>query len=296
MAALSSDSVALWYAAVDYLRLTYRDIAALEPLGVAYYYHLCLDTAREYETIDIQPFSFQGYQGHKVRSVAWGQRQDGSMLQASSWYADRLFETRPNYTNVTRIDLACTFWLHQDNPNHAQELAAVYQSSRCEHKGRKPSARLITTFGQGDTLYIGSRSSERMLRVYDKYRESGGNDEYKTAWRYEMEYKGDTALRVARWLWANTYNPDTVLNLVLSELSDYGIAPDINGHSQRRLDNPVKQDEPASERRLRWLRVNVNPSIDKLLAQSGVTLQEVIDALGLTDRGVMIDERRKRNL
>jgi DNA relaxase NicK len=296
MAIITDDSVAMWYAAVDYLRVTYRDIASLEPLGVAYYYHLCLDTAREYEAIDIQPFSFQGYQGHKVRSVAWGQREDGSMLQASSWYAEKLFADKPRHTNVTRLDIAATFWLHTDQPGHAQQLAEVYQSARCEHKGRKPSARLITTFGQGDTLYIGSRASERMLRVYDKYRESGENDEYRNAWRYEMEYKGDTALRVARWLWSGSADPDTLLDVILGELSDYGIAPNINGHSARRVDNPIKPDEPIAERRLRWLRVNVNPSIDKLLAQSNVTLLEVIEALGLVERGVMIDARRKRNL
>jgi hypothetical protein len=46
----------------------------------------------------------------------------------------------------------------------------------------------------GDTFYLGSRSSEKMVRVYDKGKEQGVPQDWL---RIEMEFKGESASRAA---------------------------------------------------------------------------------------------------
>ena len=56
---------------------------------------------------------------------------------------------------------------------------------------------LLKAQGDGTTLYVGSRSSEAMLRIYDKAKEQGVLDNWK---RIELECKGDKANYVANTL------------------------------------------------------------------------------------------------
>jgi Replication initiation factor len=63
---------------------------------------------------------------------------------------------------------------------------------------KSPSSKHMTvTSGKGMTLYIGSRTSERMLRIYDKGIEQGGGP-LTDYLRFELELKGDTAKRAVK--------------------------------------------------------------------------------------------------
>jgi hypothetical protein len=97
--------------------------------------------------------------------------------------------TRPG-CRVSRIDLAA------DIPAAASFIALYEEFGRGEANCKARGRRLITS-DTGQTVYIGSRSSEKYLRIYDK----GAQMETNTEWtRVELECKADFATGIAKYL------------------------------------------------------------------------------------------------
>lgn len=109
---------------------------------------------------------------------------------AGSGHAQRWLELRAKLEScagrLTRVDVC------------ADDLTGLYpirlamqwlEAGRFDNRGQKPKRQLIDDFDSGDgkTLYIGSRQSEKFLRVYEKGRELGDKE---SPWvRYEAEFK-----------------------------------------------------------------------------------------------------------
>lgn len=95
--------------------------------------------------------------------------------------------------NVTRLDLAIDVFEGETTP---YQTFLYRRSGRM--KTRASSARFIRGMSaeklSGDTLYIGSRQSERYIRIYDKAAENGMSADWV---RVELELKGRTAQRAA---------------------------------------------------------------------------------------------------
>lgn len=89
---------------------------------------------------------------------------------------------------LTRLDLFCDVRLELQTEDLSRKM---YDKMPAKIKSR---ARLVES-ATGGTLYVGSRRSQLMLRVYDKseyYGESLGQ-----VWRYEIEVKGVRAARIS---------------------------------------------------------------------------------------------------
>lgn len=101
------------------------------------------------------------------------------------WLTNALRKAR----NVTRIDLAID---SHDKPYLADLVTLVRASA---YKCAAQSYKVIDSGKSGLTLYLGERTSERMMRVYDKAAQMGETD---TDWtRFELEVKGEAAKRCA---------------------------------------------------------------------------------------------------
>ncbi len=64
-----------------------------------------------------------------------------------------------------------------------------YSSGEFDNRGQRPKAQLIDDYDSGDgkTLYVGTKKSEKQLRVYEKGREQGDKE---SPWvRYEAQFK-----------------------------------------------------------------------------------------------------------
>ncbi len=87
---------------------------------------------------------------------------------------------------MTRIDLAIDVF------DVAIDIAALKNVARVSNApGSAKKMRLWQDEGEGCTLYIGARSSEKFLRIYDKAAEQGLKDR---PWvRFELELKGQAA-------------------------------------------------------------------------------------------------------
>lgn len=139
-------------------------------------------------------FGWKGYFGWTQGRIRFGQRYDGSLVIASGGTAKSLCDCLDTSgVHVSRLDIAVTAWMEGDHTSLAETLAAAASIARDQGLMHpKTKITFVKGFGGGDTVYIGSRTSDRMLRVYDKWRESG-DDGYKFAWRYELELKNDMA-------------------------------------------------------------------------------------------------------
>jgi DNA relaxase NicK len=131
------------------------------------------------------------------------------------------------------------------------------------------------------TVYLGSRTSERYGRVYDKLAESR-DEHYRHCWRWEVEVKGEPAGNLADRL---VDAPDAA-GQMLALLSDYfstaGVAPPlIVPRLGERWQIATRSTDDA--RRLRWLAEQVRPVLDGLTARGWGT--DARSALGLPPEG-----------
>ena len=112
---------------------------------------------------------------------------------ACSDHAKRWLELRAKLESVagrlTRVDIAAD----DLQGLHPVRMAMEWlEAGQFDSRGQKVKRQLIDDFDSGDgkTLYIGSRTSEKFMRVYEKGRELGDRE---SPWvRYEGEFKAST--------------------------------------------------------------------------------------------------------
>lgn len=272
-----------WGAWVDYLRLTLPaaevDQSARERYRLAV---MAAGRASSGVEMKMKPFAALGYYGTQIGSAAWGESAQGLMIQASGSAASGLFAQDVVYAGVPRLDLQVTVWFDSYDPELARRAAMEAEAVRDKRPRRAVAMRYIDGYGMGDTLYIGRRGkASRFLRIYDKWRESGGSDEYLHAWRYEVELTDEYARVAYRELRGLGETDSTVASMVISEFARRGVTipvPDA-GIVLPKLQR--KRRHRDTERRMGWLRSQVAPSIEKL-RMDGVSREEIVGALGLT--------------
>lgn len=207
----------------------------------------------------------QGYDGLGCGGVFVGERRDGVMLRLSGAMADGAWQDAVvRSSNVSRIDLQVTVVGDATTANlarrhHAEAIRAA------RGRGRPPSTALLTKNGAPQTLNIGSRASETYCRCYDKHAESP-EDYPAGAWRYEVEYKGDTAAVVASRLVDTNLPTSRALSLVHDVFSRRGTRPFFAPEAPPpglKWENMVTDQE----RILRWLQRGVAPTLRRAQAE-----------------------------
>lgn len=272
----------MWDAAFDYARLTYGGPDADE-MYQEVYKRTAVRIVAEQDGGQVreQPWSWLGYRGITTGLVQAGVSAQGAILQASQWAAQALRELYPPYTGVPRADIQVTVWYDADPGEMVQTISERSADSSKLAGGRAWRTALVKGYGNGDTAYLGARTSDRFLRVYDKGRERGEGSGYENSLRYEAELKNEEAAAV--WAGEAIQAPgrDWVAAQVRRYLRDKGVylaLPDTlrSPEMWRRTTPPTTTDS-----RLAWLRNQVRPSLDKLVAD-GVSLEHIREVLGLS--------------
>lgn len=223
---------------------------------------------------------FLGYRGLVSGGAFFGSRPDGAMLRVSGALAHTAVPfIRAAGGKVTRLDVQCTI-KSDEKPERVitgarnQALCARMEPSA----GRKVAVVHIAGHGDGDSLYLGKRTSEAYGRVYDKGAESG-DAELAGLTRFEVEYKGDKAAAV----WAELCDVRSVeryaLGLVCGQFGRWGVRLPL-GDTEEVCPPVTSPHTSDTAKKLRWLQEQVRGTVDTLAAR-GLT-QEVIDALGLS--------------
>lgn len=240
------------------------------------------------ETVSLEPMVGTGFYPYQFRatdpgliiSVPKDMGKQGIKVEFSgAWdHADLphrliLHNALMHEWNVTRIDVAVDLFETGIKPRwifHLYEHLHVGSETQPKYfPGKK-----------GATVYIGSRESDRMLRIYDKGAEQGVDTDWL---RVEGEYKGKLAKVVAEQFLAN---PGTVVEDMRNKLDLPLYALDIflerlASGEHAKIKSPVK----AKSDRERWLYEQVLPALRTLAytdydAAAGFVMacQELLDS------------------
>ncbi len=224
-----------------------------------------------------KPMNVREYKGYRCGPVFFGSATVGTLLSVSGVDSnDYVHRVVGASSRITRIDLAVTVFY----PNYVKSIASGYYEYVIESLGDLTGKRkyaMISSASGGDTLYIGSRESEGYGRVYDKWMESKRSPQFLNAWRFEVEFKGELAQRVAGDLMRARDREDYIVSRVSQWLGDRLIlCPWTVANSVER----VKVARPAKKMsELEYLRTKVRGTVARLVKNG--QLMDVLEALGV---------------
>jgi hypothetical protein len=235
---------------------------------------------------DLDEWRWQGYVGEHAGSASWGVRTDGSILRLSGQTAAAEWrEAVQLATNVSRLDLQVTVRSSDPDARLASRAYRYAQRYPCtgvgrDGRGRPPSLRLVTSPDQGETLYVGSRKSDVLARLYDKARESKDLAQVG-AWRYEVQYRDAQACVKSAWLNIQPDVASSIVGGVHGHFSARGVLPVFDFGVEVNMPQPEKSQTDA-QRKLVWLQTQVAPVIRKL--QEHYTSRQILLVLGFTEQ------------
>lgn len=279
-------SARIEYSGVDYFTATAARSGQGEKL-----YPIARMIAQQLEAnMSQKQWKFFGYHGWiysdpLVGHFAYGSASDdrmGEILQASGeianyYFPNVLFQRNDVPLRWTRIDLCADVTLGQQ-----RECVCADGYKRLIALKTKNKVSLVTNNLGGETLYIGSRSSDQFGRVYDKGVEKGS---LAPGWqyRYEIELKGKRA-KVASNQLASLAAPTTWSQGIATTIYDWfderNVSPVFTRGDLYGLDLRVKWEAPNDEQKLLWLRTQVGPTVKKLFLRAST---ETLEALGIAD-------------
>lgn len=212
-------------------------------------------------------WSAHGYQYRSRGQVAVAVGRREILCQLSGGEAAASFDSCVRWaTNVSRIDLAVTGRLDVDRSRLAEEAYRL-ASGAPRGRGRPTELTLILGQDRGDTLYVGSRTSDQRGRLYDKGRESG-EPAYQNCWRWEVQYRRAYAMSAVRSLVAAPQKGPTIAATVASWFTSRGVGATYRVTSEP-IDSRPDRKTPDDERWLAWARKCVRPRAEQLAARYG---------------------------
>lgn len=249
---------------VDYLTLTSRESTRYLEWKEAFNFCAAEEQARGNKWHDAR---LLGYEGEQCGHVFIGKRTDGYMARLSSGAADHyglLFS--PDACHCTRIDLQVTLEFEWPQP---EMLRKAYEFAKVQpvKNGRPPLyTRLENSLG-GGTLYVGSRSSMRYGRIYDKGVEELSQVAGKT-YRWELEVKDTLADQAVAMLTGGGENQRQILGILGDFFSTRALPVHWNIPSmEEHFEIPRVTIEDAGS--LRWLAGPVAKTFARLAATVG---------------------------
>jgi len=208
-----------------------------------------------------------GYKGEQAGRVFLGERSDGAMLRISGSAADKYFWLfSPDGAHTTRIDLCANVVM--DLPK-TDMLSKMYVKALAtpNREGRPTKLSLLVNSDGGSTLYVGSRSSARYGRIYDKGVEEGTHAP-GLIYRFELEIKDVMADQAVRLMAQSSAQDRTMLSLIHNFFTERGIpVPWRQPAGEGRLNLPyVPQNDVGS---VKWLQGPVASTVARLVGTIG---------------------------
>lgn len=258
---------------VDYITLTGRPGRPAQALGELAKAHRGM---MERDGFHVKPCNALGYKGERYGNWFFGERQDGVMLRVSGADSMGVVGALSGVSlNCSRIDCHATLKCIPGDRLWAVRAASLAQSQRAAAPGCNwAGLKLLETFGRGDTLTVGSRTSEKYGRLYDKEMESL-DPSYEGCWRYEVEYKGDHARAAFERLRVAPSIPRAAAELAAQQWRAWCVPfPDVAIVSAEPLYIP--REKPDVEKKGEWLMEQVLPTLAWLVDNG---YEHVVDKL-----------------
>lgn len=231
----------------------------------------------------LQPRGMQGYEGVASGACFVGSRDTDSMAVFSSHHAHTAYSElwRPE-VHVSRLDMQVTVKYNKMPLTIARKAYKdAIQANNTLPESRRRNIRIIIGTSGGDTLYIGSPTSEQLGCLYNKDVESR-ESQYQSSWRYEVRLKNDRATAA---YYALIEQPERANNFISAYVSNWyanrGVSIPWDTDETITLPSSPKSLPSDDESRLAWLRSQVAPAIREL--QTRVDRDTILEALGLAE-------------
>jgi hypothetical protein len=204
-------------------------------------------------------FRFQGAAGWSAGSVRYAEKFDTrhqklwSILMVAGQGSEKALKMaiRTKDVKYTRIDLCVDVVMSSRVLGIARKLKDTY-------KGRH-NVKLIES-DTGDTLYVGSREAESMLRIYDKSAFYG--EELGHVWRFEVEYKRGLARGAAEYV--EEEGLQGISDAIWSDCRAKDIPCPVPGRVVRLKRQVVTLT--SAEMKINWLSRQVAPTVRHLIS------------------------------
>lgn len=210
--------------------------------------------------------SLLGFDGWESGGCFVGSNDTMHYAQFAGKYANDAYHMLEHpKVNISRIDLQVTvqYDIELIKEGRYQYARAIYHNkSLPEHRQRR--IHLYAGSNGSDTIYLGSPSSDVRGRIYNKDKQSQ-DKAYERSWRYEVVYRDRYAANVFRAVVsATTEAAAIILAETLRWFSERGVTVlDVRTEDTRAI-NPPKPPATDVERKLRWIKNQVVPTIRKL--------------------------------
>jgi hypothetical protein len=243
----------------DWLTVTVSDGAMRAALEVQARQFLQTEVDRGNQ---LRQWQWRGYSGQRAGGIAFGQRSDSALAQATGPEAarcgKRLWQAA---RHATRLDVQVT--VRYDSARSSLAARAYEQAIEVAARANMPTQSILMVNSEGgETFYLGSAASEQRGRVYNKAAESPGAV-YARCWRYEVQFRGEYASDACSRIFAAPDPAPVCAGMVhlwftLRSISvpwpyGEGVVPRVSSAGQTDVD-----------RRLRWLQLQVAPSVEWL--------------------------------
>jgi hypothetical protein len=218
---------------------------------------------------------FFGYEGEQCGRILYGKRTDGALVRLTSSLAhDEAMLFEPDAAHCTRLDIQVTAELAGAHPDF---LKRIYESQGASNgvQGRPSKYTHIRSTDGGQTLYVGSRSSMRFGRVYDKGVEQKSHEPGR-CFRWELEIKDVLADQAVAMLVGSVDVQRSILGLVGSFFSERNVPVlwSVPSIEEKFIIPRIVTDDASS---LKWLRGPVATTVARLMETVGP--EQTISAL-----------------
>lgn len=212
---------------------------------------------------DRRTWKGQGYFGERAGGASWGVRGDTYIAMLSSGCArENWREVGEWATNCTRLDLQQTILLEEEDRGFFDRMEA-FLLSRPAGRGRSAQVTRVRDSKGGNTLYLGSRTSDVYYRVYDKGVESGTYEPGRLI-RFEIELKRDLAKTAMLNVLRSKSEKDEILSIIAGLFGRQSV--NISSSYVQLLEVACVDSSSDVQQRLRYLAKSVRPLVQKLIS------------------------------
>lgn len=270
-----------WDVHVDYITATTRELLQYTDLqraerGIS-------AVSDRYSPVDsLRERLLLGYKGRGNSICFLGQRTDGWLVRVSGAGAhefSRHLDTALWF--ASRVDIAVDVWVGFD-PDQIITVAfeSALASRETSTSGFRRKVRLVDSGGDGNTLYLGARTSQVFTRLYNKGKESG-DERYQGCLRLECQYNGATAREVHKALDLRQYDVGAMVASVVACIGRAGVPVEVSTGGTRPLQWSVETPKTDDIKQVKWLREQVGPTARRVEQIYGKG--SVASILGLDD-------------
>lgn len=217
----------------------------------------------------IRPDRRAQYRGGTASGVFAGSSEQGGFVEARGAVANACFQGARALGGgrCSRIDIQITIQLGASNEGIAAACgAATMERYKAGKRGAPKVCPIIGQEGAGWTQYLGAPSSNKMARVYDKGAQKG-LAKPGLVWRFELQYRRRYAQKVYEQLCSLDAYQVYIAQVIRGQFISWGIDIDFGDLAPCEVvfgRKPQTDDEKA----LAWLRVQIGPSVARLLGST----------------------------